>query len=152
MTMDVFLLVFLLHTRTSTSVSGYLMLSTSIADRSSEITEMPGDISHSELNIFTPTADQATVLPAALAWLTAAGLYHGALNFDSTTDDLIAGASLFAYPIGIPVATLLTEFHLVFLYRDRVIALNTMDHQAVYAYEEIIPLVSRLAVADHPPC
>jgi hypothetical protein len=103
-----------------------------------EITDMPGDLEHSELHLLTPNADQPTAIPTALSWLTGPGLYHGTFNYDTPGDNLIAGASLLPHPAGTPIATLLTEFHFVLLYRDRVVALSTLDEQL--AYEEILPL------------
>jgi hypothetical protein len=84
----------------------------------------------------------------------APGIYHGSLNFDSTSDDFVAGASLLPYPPvpasarrtnagpgappDLPISTVLTEFHFVLLYRDRVLALGALDE--ALAYEAVLPL------------
>jgi hypothetical protein len=120
---------------------------------STEITDMPGELEHSELHLFTSIQDASTaLLPTTLAWMSAPGIYHGSLNFASASESLIAGASLLTYPpsYGPPISLLLTEFHFVLLYADRVLALSTLDERVVY--EEILPLkpgeVPRALVAD----
>src|ERR1700735_1553644 len=82
------------------------------------------------------------------------GIYHGTLNFQSTTDDFIDGAQLFQYPSfpvspslsnefplpPYPISMALTEFHLVLLYSDRIAAISVLNENLVY--EEVLPLVS----------
>jgi vacuolar protein sorting-associated protein 18 len=71
-------------------------------------------------------------------------MYHGTLNFETMSDDLIDNAGLFPYPddqsAEAPVSSSLTEFHFILLYKDRVVAVNSLDEKL--AYEETIPLVS----------
>ena len=86
----------------------------------------------------------------------APGIYHGTLNFDSTSDDLIDGAQLLPYPTfpqqpsvspsnrspeagEIPVSMSLTEYHFLLLYRDRVVGVSTLNEQLTY--EDLLPLV-----------
>ena len=85
--------------------------------------------------------------------MTGPGLYHGTLNFESTTDDLIDAAQLLPYPAltslspstpgrdvpEIPVSTVLTEFHFILLYKDRVVGVCNLDEKLTY--EESLPLV-----------
>ncbi|KAL4241619.1 VPS18 family protein [Abortiporus biennis] len=127
----------------------------SYRDTAPKILELPGNIDNSELHLYSSNADQAYSLPKALAWMTAAGIYHGSLNFDSGSDDLIDGAQLLPYPTfpvspsmsprsrqpdlgGVPLSIALTEFHFVLLYRDRVVAVSNLNEQLTF--EEIIPL------------
>ncbi|THG99900.1 hypothetical protein EW026_g2533 [Hermanssonia centrifuga] len=101
----------------------------------------------------SPDADQVYSLPKTVAWMTAQGIYHGALNFDSTAEDLIDGAQLLPYPTfsttsssprntseagTVPISMALTEFHFVLLYQDRVVGLSTLNDQLTY--EDILPL------------
>ncbi|KII93824.1 hypothetical protein PLICRDRAFT_49843 [Plicaturopsis crispa FD-325 SS-3] len=118
------------------------------------ILELPGNLGHSELQFYTPTADQALSLPKGMAWMTAPGIYHGTLNFESTSDDLIDGAQLLPYPIlsptssspdrgasttaEAPVSIALTEFHFLLLYKDRITGVCILDEKL--AYEESLPL------------
>jgi hypothetical protein len=81
-------------------------------------------------------------------------LYHGTLNFESSTDDLIDSAQLLPYPsfhsfspgtpghdvLDVPMSTTLTEFHFILLYKDRVVGVCALDEKLVY--EESLPLVS----------
>jgi vacuolar protein sorting-associated protein 18 len=85
--------------------------------------------------------------------LEALGIYHGQLNFQSPSDDMIDGASLLAYPnsdagssslnspqdSSAPVSIALTEFHFILLLKNRVIGICTLDEKTVY--EESLPLV-----------
>ena len=105
--------------------------------------DLPGNINYSELHYYTPNAEQALSLPKSVAWLTGLGLYHGNLNFTSTSDDFIDAADVLPYPppsTDIPLSIALTEFHYMVLYRDRIIAICHLDDKL--AYEEPLPLVS----------
>ncbi|CAL1716063.1 unnamed protein product [Somion occarium] len=127
----------------------------SYRDTAPKILELPGNIDHSELHVYSPNADQAHSLPKSIAWMTAPGIYHGTLNFDSPSDDLIDSAELLPYPVfpsspslsptrrtpelGAPPASMsLTEFHFVLLYKDRVVALSNLNEQLTY--DEVLPL------------
>ncbi|KZT05889.1 uncharacterized protein LAESUDRAFT_204778 [Laetiporus sulphureus 93-53] len=127
----------------------------SYRDSTPKISELPGNTDYSELHTYTPNADQAQSLPKYLAWMTGPGIYHGALNFESTSDDLIDGAQLLPYPslllspsaspsrappstVGLPYSMALTEFHFVLLYQERVVGLSNLNEQQTY--EELLPL------------
>jgi hypothetical protein len=81
------------------------------------------------------------LVPSAL------GVYHGTLNFDSTSDNFIDSGHLLPYPTffegsgpaGTPSSMALTEFHFVFLYGDRVVGVCNLDKKQTY--EESLPLV-----------
>ena len=79
------------------------------------------------------------------------------VNFDSSSDDMIDGAQLLPYPVfpaspslspsrrtpdlgGPPASIALTELHFISLYKDRVVALSSLNEQMTY--EEALPLVS----------
>ncbi|TFL06789.1 Pep3/Vps18/deep orange family-domain-containing protein [Pterulicium gracile] len=113
-------------------------------DTAPKISELPGSLKHSELHFFTQNADQAQSLPASMAWLTGPGVYHGGLNFNSTSDDLVDGASLLPYPSfesGVsdaPLSISVTQFHFLLLYHDRLIGVGNLDERV--AYDERLPL------------
>ncbi|OSC99516.1 hypothetical protein PYCCODRAFT_1479848 [Trametes coccinea BRFM310] len=127
----------------------------SYRDTAPKIVELPGSIDYSELHVYSPNADQAYSLPKIVAWMNSAGIYHGTLDFDSKTDDLIDGAQLLPYPPVVsspslspsqrnavanntPMSMALTEFHFLLLYRDRVLGISNLNEQL--AYEELLPL------------
>ncbi|KAL1762015.1 Pep3/Vps18/deep orange family-domain-containing protein [Schizophyllum commune] len=116
-------------------------------DNAPNIRELPGNIQHSELHLFTPNSGQAQSLPKTIAWLTGSGIFHGSVNFDSNTDDLVDGVKLPAYPTfsdtppgqtDVPLSMAVTEFHFVLLYKDRIAAICSLDERL--AYEEVMPV------------
>ncbi|KAN0100510.1 Pep3/Vps18/deep orange family domain containing protein [Tylopilus felleus] len=122
-------------------------------DMAPKISELPGDLQYSELHFFTPNSDQALSLPKTLAWMTAPGIYHGTLNFDPNSDDHIDSTQLLPYPLlssyeppasqpqphpDVPASILLTEFHFILLYRDRITGICTLNGKQTY--EDVIPL------------
>lgn len=120
-------------------------------DAAPKILELPGDIQNSDLQYFTPNPDQAHSVPNRMAWMTAAGIYHGSLKIDTESEDHIDNAQLFPYPTlpglgadDFPLSLSLTEFHFLLLYKDRVIGMcNLNDH---LAYEEQLPVKSNETV------
>lgn len=95
--------------------------------------ELPGEISHSELQFFSKYMG----LPKSFAWLTGPGVYHGDLLFGSQNpgDPVMVDTSLLPYPQTraneLPISLVLTEFHFLFLYSDRIIAISTLNNQVV---------------------
>ncbi|KAG6832293.1 hypothetical protein H0H92_003526 [Tricholoma furcatifolium] len=73
------------------------------------------------------------------------GIYHGTLNYDSTSEDFIDAAELLPYPSPTPDANpelpqsiALTEFHIILLYQARIAGISNLDYQL--KYEESLPL------------
>ncbi|KZT75150.1 hypothetical protein DAEQUDRAFT_659721 [Daedalea quercina L-15889] len=120
----------------------FLGLFASYKDSAPTISELPGNVDYSELHTYVPSADQVNSLPRYLGWMTQPGIYHGALNYGSSSDDLIDGAQLLPYPAvmasRMPLSMALTEFHFMLLYRDRVIGISNLNEQLTY--EEQLPL------------
>ncbi|TDL28590.1 DigA protein [Rickenella mellea] len=113
-------------------------------DTAPKISELPGNLSESELHLWMPSADQALSLPKIVAWMTGSGIYHGMMNYMSTSDDFIDATALLQYPTfdvpsqSAPTSMALTEFHYVLLYKDRVVAICNLDDRTVY--EEGLPI------------
>ncbi|TRM66423.1 Pep3/Vps18/deep orange family-domain-containing protein [Schizophyllum amplum] len=116
-------------------------------DNAPNIRELPGNIQHSELHFYTPNSGQAQSLPKTVAWLTGSGIFHGSVNLEASTDDLVDGVKLPAYPtfadappgqVDVPLSMAVTEFHFVLLYKDRIAAICSLDERL--AYEEILPV------------
>ncbi|EKM61206.1 uncharacterized protein PHACADRAFT_247665 [Phanerochaete carnosa HHB-10118-sp] len=119
------------------------------SENAPNIKELAGDTEHSELHLLNPKADQALSLPRTLAWMTSNGVFHGSLNFESSSDDFIDGAQLLPYPQlsgsparagppEVPLSMAFTEFHFVLLYKDRVLGVSALNEQLTY--EDILPL------------
>lgn len=80
----------------------------------------------------------------------AAGIYHGSLNIESNSEDLIDSAQLLPYPVltlpagrdadQLPISLSLTEFHFILLYKDRIVGVCNLDDKLTY--EELLPIVS----------
>jgi hypothetical protein len=77
------------------------------------------------------------------------GIYHGSLNFKSSSEDFLDSAELLPYPMvsatsdpssNLPISVCFTEFHFVYLFPDRVISVGVLDHRQ--DYEEKLSLVS----------
>lgn len=108
---------------------------------------MPGNLTYSELQFFTPNPSQALSQPKRLAWLTGQGIYHGTINYEAATEDHIDSAQLLQYPpfpledtADVPLSMAVTEFHFVLLYKDRVVGICNLDDKKTY--EEVLPIVS----------
>ncbi len=110
------------------------------ANSSPKVVDLPGSLTYSELHYYTPNATQSNSLPRTVGWMTGLGIFHGNLNFQSTSDDFIDAADVLPYPGGdVPLSIALTEFHYIVLYRDRVVAICQLDDKV--SWEEPLPLV-----------
>ncbi|KAH7104620.1 Pep3/Vps18/deep orange family-domain-containing protein [Auriculariales sp. MPI-PUGE-AT-0066] len=112
------------------------------SDMPPKIMDLPGNISRSELHIYAPSSQSAT--PAkVLAWLTAAGVYHGTLNLASP-DNPVDSANLMPFSSSMqedpPLAVSVTEYHFLLLRKNRVCGIRTLDEHPVV--EEPVPLKS----------
>lgn len=95
--------------------------------------------------------------PKALAWLTGPGVYHGLLSYvnQDVGESVIDSANLLPYPAFVipsngdgssepntvtstPLSILLTEFHFVLLYTNRVMGISILDDRVTF--EEELPL------------
>ncbi|KAJ2932742.1 hypothetical protein H1R20_g4331, partial [Candolleomyces eurysporus] len=113
-----------------------------------QILELPGNLTYSELQFFTPNPSQALSQPKRLAWLTGQGIFHGTINFESSSEDHIDSAQLLQYPSlatspgkenqEVPLSLAVTEFHFVLLYKDRIVGICNLDDKKTY--EEIMPV------------
>lgn len=72
------------------------------------------------------------------------GIYHGTMNYSSSSDDFVDSAQLLPYPAAdntspTPLSMSITEFHFVLLYKDRIAAICNLNDALVY--DELLPLV-----------
>ncbi|WOO79548.1 Vacuolar protein sorting-associated protein 18 [Vanrija pseudolonga] len=119
--------------------------------------ELAGDVPRSELRVHVPSVvgQPATALPApdAIAWLTAAGLYHSALS-NKPTNDILFKPTLLPYPPApeqsptpvfgrgsgrqtpskapIPLSVAVTQWHFLLLFPDRVVAVARENDKVVW--------------------
>jgi len=114
-------------------------------------TELPGDITRSELQFFSKYSQG---LPKSFAWLTGPGIFYGELVFGSQNpgDSVISESSLLTYPRTTntdnnsnrnqnmippstnPLALVITEFHFLLLYEDKLQAVSSLSKSI--AWEE----------------
>ncbi|CAO1622916.1 unnamed protein product [Sympodiomycopsis kandeliae] len=117
--------------------------------------ELPGEAPSSELRIWLPASGRT---PKALTWLTGPGVYHGLLSYvnQDVGESVIDSANLLPYPTFVdedrlsgtpgtntaapqtPLSIMLTEFHFILLYSNRVMGISTLDDRV--AFEEELPL------------
>ncbi|PFH54792.1 hypothetical protein AMATHDRAFT_72557 [Amanita thiersii Skay4041] len=114
-------------------------------DTAPKILELQGDVQNSDLQVFIPNADQVHSLPRDMAWLTGQGIYYGTLKFNHDAEDQIDSARLLPYPsskgrtdLQVPLSIILTEFHFMLLYKDRITGICNLNDEVVY--EEGLPL------------
>ncbi|KIO30783.1 hypothetical protein M407DRAFT_14242 [Tulasnella calospora MUT 4182] len=125
--------------------------------------EIPGHLARSELRFYTPapTLKGSASTSRQLGWLTGepifficrtfrmrllmpsilgSGAYRGTVPLPPTSDNLIDSASLLHYPSSsdVPISMCLSEFHFIFLFRDRICAVSNLDERLVW--EENLPL------------
>ncbi|KAJ1976423.1 tethering complex subunit [Dimargaris xerosporica] len=120
--------------------------------------EIPGELSHSELRFYSPLQEVAYQSVAhKFAWLTGPGVYHGQLTYGSQSvgDSVVADPVLLPYPNAStttdgfsnpqpgmaepPLAMVLTEFHVVLLYKTNLKAVCLLNDKVVF--DEPIPLL-----------
>ncbi|KZW02563.1 hypothetical protein EXIGLDRAFT_665057 [Exidia glandulosa HHB12029] len=111
------------------------------SDTAPKIMDLPGNIPRSVLQLYSPT-NSPMAPPKLLAWLTAAGVYHGSLNL-SSVESPVDAASLLAYPKqdppnSPPLGLALTEYHFVYLRKDRLTAVRPLDEREVW--QEVVTL------------
>ncbi|KAK6183831.1 hypothetical protein SNE40_002395 [Patella caerulea] len=96
--------------------------------------ELPGDFGHSELHLYFPKFRQ----PAhSFSWMTGPGVYHGTIDTTggAGANSVLANAKLIPYPkdkSDKPVSMVMTEFHVLILFNDRLKAVCTLNEQTIY--------------------
>ncbi|ESO97284.1 hypothetical protein LOTGIDRAFT_214111 [Lottia gigantea] len=98
--------------------------------------ELPGDFGYSELHLYFPKFRQ----PAqTFAWMTGPGVYYGSIDTTGSAgaNSVLSNTKLIPYPkdkvdIGKPVSMVMTEFHVLILFADRLKAVCTLNEQTIY--------------------
>jgi tetratricopeptide (TPR) repeat protein len=103
-------------------------------------TELPGELSYSELHFF---AEHFTGRSKSFAWLAGPGIYHGQLLFGSQNagDSVITNATLCPYqPVDegsaprAPLSIAVTEFHFLLAYSDCLMAVSKLSDERVFEW------------------
>ncbi|KAG6452127.1 hypothetical protein O3G_MSEX007477 [Manduca sexta] len=105
--------------------------------------EIPSTLKYSKLQFFFDTNNK----PKTFAWLTEPGIFYGQLDPTSqqNSNSLVTQGSLINYPSGpdgkesAPLSFVLTEFHAVLMYSDRVKVVSLLNQELVH--EDIFPEV-----------
>lgn len=115
-----------------------------------EFQDIPGDLSHSVLQLYTQTTKArdgsvgmglpATRLPTEFAWLTGPGIFYGRLSFGSQNprDKVLCDTVLMPYPAtkvkysAVPLDIVITEFHWVLLYTSKIQAISKLNERIVW--------------------
>ncbi|KAF8329689.1 Pep3/Vps18/deep orange family-domain-containing protein [Cantharellus anzutake] len=116
--------------------------------------ELQGNNQHSELHVVPKSRSVRT-----MAWMTGQGIYYGMLNLSApSTSDIIESATLLPYPYSapsspttppsspklsqnpMPLSMLITDYHFLLLYPDRVCAVSNLGGVERLVYEEFLAL------------
>ncbi|XP_071479921.1 vacuolar protein sorting-associated protein 18 homolog [Diadema antillarum] len=97
--------------------------------------ELPGNFGYSKLEQY---CQKSRGLPATFAWMTGPGVYFGGFDFSGQSrDNLTKDSRLLPYPVRDqepfmrPIAIILTEFHVLLLFQDRVKILCVLNEQLI---------------------
>lgn len=99
--------------------------------------EIPADLGYSQLDFYT---NPTTGNPKNFAWMTGAGLLHGAIDCSGIVgpDSVIKDSTLMPYPLDSedksskPLAIALIEFHVFILFSDRLKAVCMVNEKVVF--------------------
>lgn len=98
--------------------------------------EIPSNLKYSKLQFFFDKSD----VPKTFAWLTGPGIFYGQLDPTSqqNSNSLFTQSTLISYPSegdekeNAPSSFVLTEFHALLMYSDRVKVISLLSHELVY--------------------
>lgn len=105
-------------------------------DKPEEFLELPHEFGTSELRLYAPTfRNQAK----AFAWMAGPGIYYGDIDVDGAAgpNSVTANVKLMSYPEDgetktNPLSIILTEFHVLILFTDRVKAVCLLNEQLIF--------------------
>ncbi|XP_072931688.1 vacuolar protein sorting-associated protein 18 homolog isoform X2 [Epargyreus clarus] len=97
--------------------------------------EIPSTLNYSQLQFFYDKKNLPT-----FAWLTEPGIFHGQLDLNSqrNSNSLFTQGELINYPADanaketVPIAFVLTEFHVLLMYSNKVKAVSLLNQELVY--------------------
>lgn len=100
--------------------------------------ELPGDLPYSKLQLFYPNLLEEA-LPESFAWMAAPGIMYGNINCEAKTSQKLINEDkiLISYPDDkgnklSPISIVLTKFHVLILFRDRLKVISVLNEQLVF--------------------
>ncbi|XP_053140605.1 vacuolar protein sorting-associated protein 18 homolog isoform X1 [Hemicordylus capensis] len=104
------------------------------ADHLPGFREFPADLGYSEIAFYTPKLRSS---PSAFAWMMGNGVLYGSLDY-GRPDSILSDEQVWEYPSDVdgaankPISIVLTQFHFLLLFPDRVKAVCTLNGQVVF--------------------
>ncbi|XP_046660133.1 vacuolar protein sorting-associated protein 18 homolog isoform X2 [Homalodisca vitripennis] len=93
-------------------------------------------LKYSKLQFFYPKSTQRHNLPTSFAWLTEESIFYGQIDVAGEGDEVLADSQRLNYPLSPPAAPpinfVLTEFHVLLLYPNRVVGVSTLNQAMVF--------------------
>ncbi|KAK9409708.1 vacuolar protein sorting-associated protein 18 like [Crotalus adamanteus] len=96
--------------------------------------EFPASLGYSEIAFYTPKLRSS---PSAFAWMMGNGVLYGSLDY-GYPDSVLSDEQVWEYPSDVatlankPISIVLTQFHFLLLFPDRVKAVCTLNGQVVF--------------------
>ncbi|XP_070796134.1 vacuolar protein sorting-associated protein 18 homolog [Pituophis catenifer annectens] len=96
--------------------------------------EFPASLGYSEIAFYTPKLRSS---PSAFAWMMGNGVLYGSLDY-GRPDSVLSDEQVWEYPSDVdilankPISIVLTQFHFLLLFPDRVKAVCTLNGQVVF--------------------
>eukprot|EP00457_Paulinella_chromatophora_P001034 gb/GEZN01001036.1/.p1 GENE.gb/GEZN01001036.1/~~gb/GEZN01001036.1/.p1 ORF type:complete len:1060 (+),score=217.53 gb/GEZN01001036.1/:55-3234(+) len=99
--------------------------------------ELPSDLPYGELRFFYK--DFEKMPPQAYSLLSGAGVYHGKLDFSSSS--VVGDGQLLPFPksLGQPKSIMLSEFHHFLLSANQLLAVSRLNEKQVWSCSEFLP-------------
>uniref|UniRef100_A0A8C5R6H0 Vacuolar protein sorting-associated protein 18 homolog n=1 Tax=Leptobrachium leishanense TaxID=445787 RepID=A0A8C5R6H0_9ANUR len=109
---------------------GFSLLFNQPADTLPSIQEFPGNLGYSELTVYT---QKLRNIPVAFAWMMGNGVLYGNLDF-SRPDSALSDLQVWEYSSTNekPKSIVLTQFHILLLYPDRIKAICILNGQLMF--------------------
>ncbi|XP_070564875.1 vacuolar protein sorting-associated protein 18 homolog isoform X2 [Ptychodera flava] len=107
----------------------------SYEDSPASFLELPGNFGYSELKLYV---DRHRAPPKNFAWMTGPGVYYGNMDYSGQSRDVTTDSRLLQYPLEDgekfvpPLSMVVTEFHVLLLFPDRLKAMCVLNEQLIY--------------------
>nr|XP_006811890.1 PREDICTED: vacuolar protein sorting-associated protein 18 homolog [Saccoglossus kowalevskii] len=105
-------------------------------DNPASFLELPGNFGYSELKLYSL---KHRASPQSFAWMTGPGVYYGNMDYSGQTRENVTSESrLLQYPLEEgekfipPKSMVVTEFHILLLFPDRLKAMCVLNEQLIY--------------------